>query len=399
MLIQVVPRRAAEPNGVTDYAQALARALRDGNGISSVFLSGTSSDPALPDHDEWQTISLAQRKPKILADTIRSLSAEGKARAVLLHFSGYGYQKRGVPFWLSRGLQMWSRSAGRIPLITMFHELYATSRPWHSAFWLSPFQKRIAHDILTLSSAAITPTNLLRQRLSDWRNHDDGKIVTVMPVFSNVGEPGRGASPCERAPTAVVFGLTGVEDRLFGTYRSEVERIVRTLGIKRILDIGPRFSPSPGNLAGVPVVTNGSLPPRAVSELLQNARFGFVAYPVDVLGKSGVFAAYAAHGVVPIVLSEKDRLVSLDDLRPMQHFLDAMQLRQGVGADDLASIQRDLFAWYMSHTLSVQADFLARLMLPGPRHSENSLKLFLDEQTCVEGKRAGDEGSALSLRS
>ena len=28
-------------------------------------------------------------------------------------------------------------------------------------------------------------------------------------------------------------------------------------------------------------------------ELLQHARFRFVAYPVDVLGKSGVFAAYA----------------------------------------------------------------------------------------------------------
>ena len=365
MLIHVVPRRASEPNGVTDYAEALAHALREGSGIISVFLSGTSSDPASPNQDEWQTVSLAQRKPRILADALCSLSAEGKARAVLLHFSGYGYQKRGVPFWLNRGLQMWSRRADRIPLITMFHELYATSRPWHSAFWLLPFQKRIARNILTLSSAAITPTNLLRQRLSDWRNDDDDKTVTAMPVFSNVGEPGCGAGPCARAPTAVVFGLTGVEDRLFGTYRSEVERTVRTLGIERIVDIGPRFSPIPGNLAGVPVVSKGALPQRAVSELLQQARFGFIAYPVDVLGKSGVFAAYAAHGVVPIVMSDKDRLISLDGLRPMQHFLDATRLRQGLGPDDLATIQRDLFAWYMSHTLRVQADFLARLMLPG----------------------------------
>ncbi len=395
MLIQVVPRRAAEPNGVTDYAEALAHALRDCNGISSVFLSGTSSVLASPSQDEWPTISLAQRKPTILADTISSLSAEGKARAVLLHFSGYGYQKRGVPFWLSRGLQIWSQRAGRIPLITMFHELYATSPPWHSAFWLSPFQKRISRNILTLSSAALTPTNLVRRCLSDWRNDDDGKTVTAMPVFSNVGEPGRGAGPCARAATAVVFGLSGVEDRLFGTYRSDVERVVRTLGIERILDIGPRFSPMPGNLAGVPVISKGALPQGAVSELLQHARFGFVAYPVDVLGKSGVFAAYASHGVVPLVMSGRDRLISLDGLRPMQHFIDGLGLQANVAADDLAMIQRELFAWYMSHALRVQADFLARLMLPWPRCPENSLKLFRDGQACLDENGSGTTREAL----
>jgi hypothetical protein len=64
-------------------------------------------------------------------------------------------------------------------------------------------------------------------------------------------------------------------------------------------------------------------------------------------------------------------------------------LQENVAADDLAMIQRDLFAWYMSHALRVQADFLARLMLPWPRRPENSLKLFLDGQTCLDENGSG----------
>ena len=93
-----------------------------------------------------------------------------------------------------------------------------------------------------------------------------------------------------------------------------------------------------------------------MSELLQRTRFGFVAYPLDFIGKSGVFAAYAAHGVVPIVLSEKQGV--FDGLQPSQHFLDGLRLGTGAGAQDLASIQRKLFTWYTCHSLKVQADFL-----------------------------------------
>ena len=93
-LIQVVPRRTAEPSGVADYALALARALRAYRGANSVFLSGTPSVHAMPVDDEWKTVCVPKRKAQILAETVQLLSAETNARAVLLHFSGYGYQKR-----------------------------------------------------------------------------------------------------------------------------------------------------------------------------------------------------------------------------------------------------------------------------------------------------------------
>jgi hypothetical protein len=360
-LIQVVARRTAEPDGVADFALALARALRASGGPNSVFLSGTPSVNAMPVADDWRTVCVPKRNAQILADTLQLLSAESNTCAVVLHLSGYGYQKRGVPVWLAQGLRIWSRRAGRVPLLTIFHELYATGRPWQSAFWLSPLQKQIARSILNLSSAAITPTDLYSKRLSKWRDGSAARI-TAMPVFSNVGEPGCGLAPCTRTATAVVFGLAGVEDRLFSIYRRDMERIVAALGIEKIFDVGPRFSSVPRTLAGAPVISKGVLPQAAVSELLQRARFGFVAYPLDFIGKSGVFAAYAAHGVVPIVLSQKQG--AFDGLQPSQHLLDGLRLGTRVDAEHLASIQGKLFSWYTSHSLKVQADLVVNSISP-----------------------------------
>ena len=353
-LIQVVPWRGAEPNGVADYSLALARALAARNGLKSVFLSGTQSAQAMPMQDEWKTVFLPRRQAQCMADTLWSLSAETPV-AVVLHFSGYGYQKRGVPLWLVEGLRIWARRARHVPLVTIFHELYASGRPWQSAFWLSPLQKHIARSILNLSSLAITPTDLYRKRLSRLRK-DSAIKITAMPVFSNVGEPSCVAPPCTRGATAVVFGLAGVEDRFFTTYRSRTERIIATLGIETIFDVGPRLSPMPRTLAGALVISKGVLAERAVSELLLRTKFGFVAYPTDFIAKSSRFAAYAAHGVVPIVFSEKQG--AFDGLQPSQHFLDGLRLGTGASAQDLASIQRKLFTWYTSHSLTVQADFL-----------------------------------------
>ena len=106
------------------------------------------------------------------------------------------------------------------------------------------------------------------------------------------------------------------------------------------------------------MISKGALPRDRVSDLLAQARFGFVAYPFDVLGKSGVFAAYAANGVIPVVFA--DRFRSYDDLEAGVHFLDGLRLETSLDADRLAGIQRRLFNWYESHSLPVQAGFIAQ---------------------------------------
>jgi hypothetical protein len=40
--------------------------------------------------------------------------------------------------------------------------------------------------------------------------------------------------------------------------------------------------------------------------------------------------------------------------------------RRGAGAQDLASIQRELFTWYTSHSLNAQADFIVNFISRAP---------------------------------
>jgi hypothetical protein len=351
-LVQLIAGRTADPDGVADYALALARAWRNSEGPNTVFLSATPRSQATPLEDEWKTVCVPERKARALYDTLENLSGDRRTQAVILHLSAYGYEKRGVPVWLAAGLRLWKRRV-RVPMITIFHELYATGRPWQPVFWIAPFQKQIARQILRLSSAGFTPTNLYRQRLSDWQPRS-ARPISVLPVFSNVGEPGCGTAPYARRPTAVVFGRAGVENNVYGVYRSQVERMISALGIKEIIDIGLRLSPVPRSLARASVVSTGVLPSSAISDLLRGARFGLIAYPVDVIAKSGVFGAYAAHGVVPIVFSNEDR--AHDGLQSKGYFIDGLRWRADADAQDLNSIQRKLFTWYSGHSVQVQAN-------------------------------------------
>ena len=259
------------------------------------------------------------------------------------------------------------RRAKGLRLFTIFHELYAIGRPWESAFWASPVQKWIARSILGLSSGAITPTYLYRKQLLRWDGRGAMEIA-CMPVFSNIGEPGCGPLFRARPAAAAVLGLAGVEDRLYGRYRQQLERVVAAMGIDKVFDIGPRRSPSPRILAGVPVISKGVLPQYEISEILHHARFGLIAYPVDVIGKSGVFAAYVAHGVIPIVFCERRRLAPFDGVEAGRHLLDGLRLDTNIDFNHLASIQSKSFAWYTSHSSQIQADVLMRALMKAPQH-------------------------------
>jgi hypothetical protein len=113
-------------------------------------------------------------------------------------------------------------------------------------------------------------------------------------------------------------------------------------------------------LAGVPLISKGVLPELAASESLLQARFGLIAYPLHVICKSGVFAAYPAHGIVPIVFS--DKCGQFDGLQEGRHFLDGLRLEADIGIDDLADIQRQLFNWYEDHSVQAHARCLERMI-------------------------------------
>jgi hypothetical protein len=190
----------------------------------------------------------------------------------------------------------------------------------------------------------------------------------TMPVFSNVGEGGCGLVAAKRDAIAVVFGLSGVETRLYGAYRAQLERTISILGIEQVIDIGPRSLSMPENLGGAAFIRKGVLSSEQIFELLKRSKFGLMAYPLDVIGKSGVFAAYAANGVIPIVFSEKNRRSSLDGIRAGEQCLDGLEISDPICSDTLETVQSQAFAWYSSHSCKVQAEsFVKALCLPRRR--------------------------------
>jgi hypothetical protein len=192
-----------------------------------------------------------------------------------------------------------------------------------------------------------------------WSTSGETEVAHI-PVFSNIGEPGKGRAPLQRPATAVVFGLAGVEDRIYGMYWAKLEPILSNLGVTKVFDVGPRFSSKLRALPTIPIISKGTLPASALSELLQETRFGLIAYSVEAIGKSGVFAAYAAHGVVPVVLAEKRQ--ACDGLEPDRHFIDGLRLNADHDASSLAAVQQELYSWYAPHSAKAQTVYLHQLI-------------------------------------
>src|SRR6185369_6537543 len=122
------------------YALNLAKALAADHGLRTTFL-------------------VARTTPATSKEGFEVISGLDFDRArehshVILHYVNYGYQARGVPFEL-RAYVKKLRAQMRGRWITVFHELYASGPPWSSAFWLRPFQVRIARDMIDAATSCV----------------------------------------------------------------------------------------------------------------------------------------------------------------------------------------------------------------------------------------------------
>lgn len=272
---------------------------------------------------------------------------------VILHYVGYGYTKRGAPLWLLKKLE--AERSNIKTLGVYFHELYAFGAPWSSAFWFSPIQRHIARRIVELSDFWITNRNesaLWLKRFASNKPH------AVLPVFSNVGE--MPLYLAKRLSRIVVFGGSALREE---TYRAAGDKLfswAHTSGLE-IHDIGPLIKDKAINdgLVKAGAIIHGYMDTKAISMFLSNALFGVVKYPVEYVAKSGVFAAYAAHGVCPVLISDNE--VISDGLVAGKHYL--YDIPSGnVNKTIIQSIGKSVWDWYQSHSvdshISVQLSLL-----------------------------------------
>ncbi len=352
-LIHIAPELPPTVGGVADYTAILSRRL--------VELSDGTVEPVLVDAGrkdggtseiEFPTTDLGgECSAPILADTIERLAraVEGQT-VVLLEYSGYGYARRGAPLWLARGLSRVCGDGG-IPLIAMFHEVSATGPIWTSAFWLSPVQTYVARRLARLSDGLITTHSTPATELRSFVGQDTP--VRVAPVFSNVGEPESRASIVDRQRRAVIFGGERTKSALYKTYGARVQAALSQWSIDTIVDVGPPGAANP-NAMTANVEVRGLQPAASISALLSNARVGLLHYPAAYATKSGILAAYLAHGIVP-VLVEPDPLGG--PLEAHTHFIPLTEKESEQNGHSLEGSNIGSFAaaWYDENAHSRRA--------------------------------------------
>jgi hypothetical protein len=328
---------------VGTYAAALASTLAERFGVETRFVVG---DPA------WNGGTGNGARPvaaRTAADLLAGLEGE---ETVLLHYVNYGYQRRGCPVWLAQAVRRWRRGGPERRLVTVFHEVYATGPPWRSSFWTLPLQQRIAAATARASDALVTSLDLYVRRLGAAASPEK---TAVLPVFSTVGEPESPPPLAVRARRMVLFGGRGARSRAYGELRPALAAACRALEIEEIADVGPPLEDAPAVVEGVPVRRLGVLPPAEVGSLLLGSLAGFVAYPTFFLPKSTIFAAYCAHGLLPVCSWPQ----------PIRDGEVAAGRHYWAGSGDPQAIAAAARAWYAGHGLARQAETF-RCLLAGP---------------------------------
>ena len=158
----------------------------------------------------------------------------------------------------------------------------------------------------------------------------------------------------QRPAHLAVFGAAGVEQGIYRKPISEQSAAITTaLAIQNVIDIGERVTSVPPHLGSAVVTSMGRLSGRLVSRHLLACRYGLLNYDVGRLGKSGVFAAYAAHGIIPICIGS--RAAPTDGLEESQHFL---RWPFDPPSPNFSQMQTNLIQWYHNHSIAKHADLL-----------------------------------------
>jgi hypothetical protein len=266
---------------------------------------------------------------------IETLETSG-ARAVVLHYVGYAYQPKGVPFWLPKALRVWKhRHKEEAHLTVMFHELYAKGSWRQTSFWLLPIAKRIMMDLAELADQWVTSCPDYVEKLAVETN--TSAKGTLIPVGSNI----KSIEPITRQfwdghpkkLKLVFFGMPGTRLWSLQAHENLIARMCQQQMVKQITLLGKhdpssRFFIEMKELQrkiGFETLWNEvyDLSTERISEVLSNHDIGFVANSPGIISKSLVYAALCAHSVIPVASTKTGErewpnypCVVNDDTRP-----------------------------------------------------------------------------------
>ena len=342
MLFVLVPDLPPNINGLGHYAYILSNQLKlDHPSIKIEFIVAGNPFYEFKDFSGFKVHVLEKQNSKSLYEILERVNS----RVIHLHYVGYGYAKRGVPFWLYHGLHKWSQKDENL-LFTTFHELYASSNfLFTSSFWNQFLQKYICKNIYLISNCVITSRESFKKVLLDF---DPYINISVLPVFSNFGEMKHFNNIESKEKGLIVLGSKETRFNVYIKFQKELNIICQNYAINNIIDIGPKFDKLPK--LNVPIIELGILEPDQISNLLSKNLFGIIAgHSSECFAKSGIFAAYAAHGIIVFALNANLSKIE-DGLIVNQHFVTINSVNINYNF-----ISQSIYEWYNNHNLKKQS--------------------------------------------
>jgi hypothetical protein len=326
VVINISPFLPPQNSGVGDYAVNVGQRIAGVSGAPCAFISAGHALSDQPGNSPtvrnisgqasstkfWRAVAeLAKTAPTANTqlgspDSFEATAPSDSHRvAIVLNYSGYGYDRNGCAAWLAEALR--ERPPEVDCVATYFHELYATGKPWRRAYWYSAKQRRIAIEIARLSDVLLTNCAHHGKWLEESTCRPAGSVA-CLPVPSNVGEPLSVPDIGTRPLRAVLFGNAKRKQFALTENAELVAAGLRHLQISELIDIGEncQIDRAAFDRAGVGIVQRGYLSAAEVSAELLNCRVGLLRYNTKFLAKSGTYAAFVAHGVVPVVSCAAD---------------------------------------------------------------------------------------------
>jgi hypothetical protein len=328
-LLHILPRQPDAIDGIGNYAATLGLELRSRYGVESVFISSDSA-----------------------AGSLSKAAQDSGADQVLVHYSGYGFHRRGIPWWLVKELKtIQARSCPSIAVF--FHEIWASGPPWRSAFYLQPLQQRIARQLYGLAEICFTSTPKMRRLL------EREKQLILAPIPSPFSPGALLSHRANSGPLSfVIFGQEHTRQRSVRAHGPLLQRIAESSLLEGLVLVGKGAGPESCDfhaasefVPAASIKTPSNVAGNRIAMVIAEADLALSFYPSNLVTKSTTIMAAFACGT-PVLLPEAARL-SADEFTPAPPLL----FSEGFPADverlvalrakgELNRIAAEALAWY-----------------------------------------------------
>ena len=282
--------------GVGDYSMNLIEELRLEPAPHFLLMRGAlATRCAHPDLDLEEIPMDAERLARRLAEL--------GARCVVVEYVAQGFQARGCPLWLLDALKQWRQTQPGARLVMMFHELWFRAPWWKPDFALQLLHRRAIRRLAPEIDQAFVTTAGYARWLSPWF---PPARLRVLPNATNIIPVETPRVAPRDAGTWALFGRQGSRLSTLEAMGAWLGKLHEGGRLVRLQVLGSRESDAMNRREDA--LLRSMLPegayellglqsPPHLSKLLGAAEFGLFSQSSASITKSGVFMAYASHGM------------------------------------------------------------------------------------------------------